>query len=44
MVIYFHMVRPFSFGSGVSILSLFTHAPFDLGFKVMNRLALSLIF
>ena len=42
-VIYFCVMRPSYSGSGVSILSIFTPAPFGF-FKVLSRLTLSLFF
>ena len=43
-VIYFRMMRPFSFGYGVYIISLFTPAHLDPSFKVVSFLDLSLLF
>ena len=43
-VIYFRMMRPFSFGYGVYIIGLFTPAHMDPSFKVVSFLDLSLLF
>ena len=43
-VVYFRMMRPSSSRSGVSIIIIFTPDPLGLGFKIMRRMALSLIF
>ena len=43
-VIPFHVIQPSSSGSGVSILSIFTPAHLDLGFKVLIILDMYLLF
>ena len=43
-VVSFCVMRPSSSGYGFSILILFTPAHLDLDFKVLSRLALSLLF